>query len=192
MGMRTFNQIMLAAGLAVAVAAPAQATIYDYTMAGNSGLTIANVGVLPGQPPFTGNLLIDTAAGTGTLTGDNGAININFTGNFAGFMGGAAPMNMYNVVINPASSITVGGHTYSLVAPASTHPDMVEFMGSYINLWAEWSSPGCSTCKILGDTIGNITGGGTPVPEPGMVGLMALGVAGLAWQRRRKAPLALA
>ena len=187
--MRMFAKLLLGAGLAMAAAAPAHATIYDYTLAGNNGLTVANVGVLAGQPAFTGNVQIDTTAGTGTFTGDNGAINISFTGNFSSFMGGASPMSMYNIVIDPTSSISFGGHTYTLVSPTSSHPDMLEFQTTAINLWAEWAASGCASCKILGDTTGNITGGGTPVPEPGMVGLMGLGVAALVWQRRRKPAL---
>lgn len=192
--MRLWKTVLIGSGLALAATMPAHAAIYDYTLgASNSmpynGLTIANVGTAPGQPLFNADLKIDTTAGTGTLIGDSGAINIAFTGNFSGFTGGSSPMSMYNIVINPASSITYAGNTYSLVNPAAGHPDMLSFDTTYINFWAEWTASGCSTCKMLGDIDGYITGGGTPVPEPGMIGLMGLGVAGLVWQRRRKPAL---
>ena len=177
----------------------ANAEIFDYTMSGNTGMTIANVGTLPGQQPFTGDLQINTTTGTGTFTGDGGAIKIAFTGNFAGFMGGASPMNMYSIAIDPSSTISFGGHTYSLVNPDSSHPDMLEFEGSYIKLWAEWSAPGCASCQTLGDinggissssggtTSGGTTSGGTAVPEPGMVGLIGLGVVAMMLRRRKTA-----
>lgn len=172
----------------------ANAEIFDYTMSGNTGMTIVNVGTLPGQQPFTGDLQVNTTTGTGTFTGDGGAINIAFTGNFAGFMGGASPMSMYNIAIDPSSSINFGGHTYSLINPDASHPDMLEMEGSYIKLWAEWSAPGCASCQILGDINGGISSssggtssGGTAVPEPGMVGLMGLGVVAMMLRRRKTA-----
>ena len=173
-----------AAVCAVAASSSAFADVYSYTESGGSGLTIANVGVAPGQAPFGATLSLNTATGTGSLVGND--VNINFTGNFAGFTGGASPMGMYNIAIQPGSAITYNGNSYGL--DTTGHQDMLKFMGSSINLWAEWQSASCPACAILGDTVGNIssssTSGGTAVPEPGMVGLMGLGVMALAFRRR--------
>ena len=95
-------------------------------------------------------------------------------------------MNMYNISVLPGSAITYQGNSYGLYSAG--HQEMLKFMGSSINLWAEWQSASCPACAILGDTVGNIssssTSGGTAVPEPGMVGLMGLGVMALAFRRR--------
>lgn len=165
----------------------AHADVYTYTESGSPGLQTYGVGAAPGQVPFNATLTVDTAAGTGSLVGDSGAINIDFTGNFAGFMGGATPMNMYNISIDPASSISLSGHNYVFDA-AGGHQPMLEFLGKTINLWAVWNAPGCASCSLLGDTVSNITSsstGGTAVPEPGVAGLIGLGVLALAFRRRQ-------
>ena len=173
-----------AAVCAVAASSSAYADVYTYTESGGSGLTTFGVGPAPGQGPFNATLTVDTAAGTGSLVGSD--VNVDFSGNFAGFMGGASPMDMYNISILPGSSLSYQGNSYTL-DPAG-HQPMLEFLGSSINLWAEWLSPSCPGCAALGDTVGNITSsstsGGTSVPEPGMVGLMGLGVVALAFRRR--------
>lgn len=182
----------LATGLLAA--APAHAGIYDYTLSGGPGITTYGVGSAPGQGTYSADLKIDTTAGTGTLIGDGGAVNVSFTGNFAGFAGGANPLVTYSVVIDPSSSITYGGHTYGLLNTAPAHVNMIQFQGSSINLWAEWTAAGCPSCSLLGDTTGNISSstssGGTAVPEPGMVGLMGLGAAALVWRRRKALAIA--
>ncbi len=161
-----------AAICALAAASSAHAGVYQYSETG--------VGNTNGAK--TAELTVDTTAGTGSLIGSG--LNISFTGDFSGFTGGAAPSSMYSITIASTSSITDNGHVYTLVDPATVHPDMLKFQGSTINLWATWQSPGYSN---LGDTVGTISSsstGGTAVPEPGMVGLMGLGVLGLAFRRR--------
>jgi len=179
-----------AAFCAVAASSNAYADVYTYTENGGEGLTIANVGIAPNQGPFSATLQVDTATGTGSLVGND--VNIDFTGNFAGFTGGASPTSMYNISILPGSSISYQGNNYTL--DPNGHQDMLKFMGSSINLWAEWQSATCPACAILGDTVGNISSssssGGTAVPEPGMVGLMGLGVMALAFRRRIAAAVA--
>lgn len=165
-----------AAVCALVGASNAYADVYTYTETG-----VGNTG-----GSHTADLTVNTATGAGSLIGSG--LDINFTGNFTGFTGGAAPSSMYTISILPGSSISLGGTTYSLIAPPTSHPDMLEFQGKSINLWAEWSKTGTATGTILYDTIGGIssssTSGGTSVPEPGMVGLMGLGVLGLAFRRR--------
>jgi hypothetical protein len=207
--MKTISKFIAssAAMLGLLAGASAHAEVFDYTLSGGQGLTDYGVGTAPGQVPYSAQLTVDTTAGTGSLVGDGGAINVSFTGNFSGFMGGSSPMNMYDIAINPASSIMYQGNSYSLVNTGAAHPDMLEFMGSSINLWAEWSAAGCNSCSLLGDTIGNISSssggmtssggttssggmtssGGTSVPEPGMVGLMGLGMVALMVRRRKAA-----
>lgn len=177
-----------AAICALAAASNAHADVYQYTETGGPGLTIANVGVAPGQGTLNGTLTVDTAAGTGSLVGTAGngnSFDINFTGHFGSFTGGASPLSSFMIMIQPGSDIVYGGKTYSLVDTGASHPDMLNFeTGKAIRLWAEWQDTGCASCKVLGDLVGTISSGGTPVPEPGMVGLMGLGVLGLAFRRR--------
>ncbi len=173
-----------AAACAFAAGSNAYADVYSYTESGSPGLTIANVGPAPGQAPFSATLTVDTATGNGSLVGND--VNVSFNGNFSGFTGGAMPMDMYNVTILPGSTISYQGNTYTL--DQTGHQDMVTFLGTSINLWGEWLAPSCPSCQMLGDVVGNISSstssGGTAVPEPGMIGLMGLGVIGLVFRRR--------
>ncbi|MBS0254452.1 MAG: PEP-CTERM sorting domain-containing protein [Proteobacteria bacterium] len=103
---------------------------------------------------------------------------------------------MFNISLTPGSTLSYGGATYT---PTAGHQPMLELMGNNINLWAVWSAAGCASCATLGDTLKNIdptgythtpaggSSGGVAVPEPGMVGLMGLGVAALVARRRRGA-----
>lgn len=190
--MSTFYRIAwrsAAAICAVAASSSAYADVYSYTESGGTGLSIADVGAAPGQAPYAATLTVDTSAGTGSLVGND--VNVSFSGDFSGFTGGSSPSNMYNISILPGSSVTYQGNSYS---ETGGHQDMLTFLGTSINLWARWQSASCPSCAILGDTVGNIssssTSGGTSVPEPGMVGLMGLGVMALAFRRRFAAAVA--
>ena len=174
---------ILAGAAAIVMAGQAHAAVYTYGLTGGAGFTVYGVGTAPGQPNTDSTLTIDTTAGTGSVIGS--AINAAFTGDFSTFTGGAAPSGMFNINITPTSTLTYQGNTYQ-VSPL--HQPMLELLGSSINLWAVWTSPGCSSCATLGDTLKNVsssTTGGTQVPEPGMIGLMGLGAAALVWRRRR-------
>ena len=63
-----------------------------------------------------------------------------------------------------------------------------------VMLWSYWGPAGCDKCTNIGDYVYKAvswqtvpsSSGGTSVPEPGMVGLMGLGVMGMAFARRRR------
>lgn len=169
---------------ALVTASSAQAAVYSYSESGGEGLTFFNVGPATPQNPFSATFTVDTSTGKCSVIGSG--VDVTFTGNFSAFTGGSSPSGTYNVTIDPTSNIVYNGNTYTLVA-TPTHADMIIFQGSSINLWGEWAATGCGSCQNLGDTVGNISSsstGGTAVPEPGMVGLMGLGVLGLAFRRR--------
>lgn len=163
----------------------ANATIYTYTLSGGTGLAFINSGKAPNQATFAGTLVVDTRRGTGTFTG--GGVDASFTGDFSRFVGGARPTAMFDINISSSSSITYANKTYRVI---NAHQPMLDFETTAVNLWAVWAVSGCPSCAQLGDTVVNISGYSvsdedTPVPEPGVVGLVGLGAAAL-WLRRRK------
>ena len=168
--------VALAIAQTIGFADVARADIYTY------GLSAGGAG---GQ---AATLTIDTVAGTGSVIG--GAINAAFTGNFSSFSGGTAPSGMFNIAMPATSTITSGGQTFYANA---THQQMLDVYASSINLWSYWGSAACPSCSSQGDQNFGLSGSythtpaGTSVPEPGMFGLMGLGVAALAFRRRRGA-----
>lgn len=164
---------------ALALATPASAGIFKYNLSNG------------------GTLTIDSTAMTGSLIASD--INATFSGaGLASFTGGFnIPTFGTNITIDPSSWRIVNGVTY---VPNMNHQQMLE-TGNYpgmwgagtnqINLWSYWGTQACPTCNVLGDYLATATGystsGGTSVPEPGVAGLMALGLAGMAFARRRRA-----
>jgi hypothetical protein len=70
----------------------------------------------------------------------------------------------------------------------TTHPQKLIIQGANVNLWAWWGNPiiGGDYLTTIKSYSVNSTSGGTPVPEPGMLGLFAAGLAGLAFARRKR------
>jgi len=116
----------------------------------------------------TGDVLtINTTSGTGTLVGPTG--NVSFSGNFSSFTGGATPnLSGMNITITPTSYLNYGnqyntntyiapqtGVKYTLIAPTSTHPDMLTITNGSVMLWAEWQG---NNGIILGDQTSTTTG----------------------------------
>ncbi len=168
-----------AALAAMVMAAPASAAVYTYGMSGN------------------GTLTINTTTKSGTWKAPD--FDVQFTSNdFANFTGGLKP-NFTAILDQLTGTYTVGGKvlTPNPKGKFDVHPQKLIFNGtSTVNLWAWWGNP-----ISAGDYIkhirrvnvthpGTTSSGGTPVSEPGMLGLFALGLMGL-WaggRRRRVAP----
>ena len=161
-----------AASLAgLVLANPASAAVYTYNTSRGSVLTI------------------DTVAMTGSMIGAD--INATFSGaGLATFAGGFnLPSFMTNIAINPTSWRTVAGVTY---IPNTNHQQMLETGAAAggtnaINLWSYWGTAACPSCNYQGDYVDTAlsSSGGTSVPEPGITGLLALGLLGAAFARRR-------
>lgn len=159
--------IALAAS-SLAAAAPASATIFEYTMNDGDVLTI------------------NTANGTGSWKGDD--ISTHFTGDFSGFKGGANPSFKFTL-----SSLTgtreIGGVTYAATNQNGnrTHPFMLKTQGKHnkVNLWSWWGHP-----VVAGDYIRKIKHYKVKPPvdvaAPGVLGLFGLALVALGFGRRRR------
>ena len=152
-----------AAVAAVTLSNPASAALFTYNQTNGDVLTI------------------DNQSGIGTLKGAN--INTTFTSDdFKTFQGGAKPSGLMFILATLDGTRTVGGVAYA-DNPSHTQKLLFESRGR-VNLWSYWGNP-----VVAGDyitTIGSYTPP-TPVPAPGILGLFGLGLAGLAFGRRRKA-----
>lgn len=167
------NKILAAAAAAfaaVATATPASAAIYTYTMTNNSVLSINS----------------DTKSAT--FKGSD--IDVSMTSAaFATFPGGALPF--FTAVLSSLDGTRLINGKQVTDNPKdanTTHPQKLIIEGKDVNLWAWWGNPiigGDYLTKIKSYSV-NSTSGGTSVPEPGMLGLMAAGLAGLACARRKR------
>ena len=163
--MTFLKQAAFAASLmAAAVATPASAAIYEYTMTNGSVLSI------------------NTDTSSATFTGTD--INTTMTSaSFATFTGGAMPVFSY-VLDSLDGTRLINGRlvTDNPLYVDTTHPQKLIFERTGdVNLWAWWGDP-----IIGGDYITHIASYRADVPEPGALGLMALGLGGVAIARRRR------
>lgn len=164
--------ISIAATSAV-IAAPASATIFEYTM-GNGDI-----------------VTIDSDNGTGSWKGR--LIDTEFTGDFSGFTGGATPSFMFTLAtLTGERSINGTTYTPTNVNGTRTHPFMLKSKnsGTKLNLWSWWGDP-----VVAGDYIRTIAGYRvvpTDVPAPGALGLFGLALIALGFGRRRRIKLAAA
>jgi hypothetical protein len=161
---------------AVSVAMPASAAIYTYTMTNNSVLSI------------------NSTSQSATFTGSD--INASMTSAaFAAFPGGALP-NFTAVLISLDGTRLINGKwvTDNPLYATTTHPQKLIMDGKNVNLWAWWGNPiiGGDYLTTIKSYTFNSTTGGTSVPEPGMLGLLAAGLGGLALARRRRSKAAAA
>jgi hypothetical protein len=158
------------AAASMLAAAPASATIFEYTF-GNGDL-----------------LTIDTETQVGTWTGDQ--IDAKFTSaDFATFEGGASPTSM--AAIDSIGGTRVINGNVEEVSTSPRHPEKLILDGSRFNLWANWGNP---IVRGGGDYVRTTNGftqidPGTDVPAPGMLALfgMALAALGLRSRRRKQA-----
>jgi PEP-CTERM motif len=161
--------LIIAAAMAALAASPASAAIYTYTQSNGD------------------KLVINSDTKSGTMTGTK--INVSFTSDdFANFTGGAKPS--FSATLSSLDGTRLVNGTWLTDNPkdaTTTHPQKLIFSPTDVNLWAWWGNP-----IKAGDYIthyGSYTAsssGGTQVPAPGMVGLFALGAAGLVYRRRRQ------
>lgn len=154
-----------------AFAAPASATIFEYTMNDGDVLTI------------------DTANNTGSWVGDD--IKTTFTGDFSQFQGGRNPSFSFTLT-SLEGTREIGGGTFTPTNRNGnrTHPFMLKSKnnGQKINLWSWWGDP-----VVAGDYIRKIADYSvtppTEVPAPGVLGLFSLALIALGFGRRRRTQL---
>lgn len=163
--------IALAASGAV-MAAPASATVFEYTM--KSGDT----------------LIIDTENGTGSWKGNK--IDATFTGDFSGFQGGANPSFMFTLSSLEGTRI-VKGKTVEATNKLGNNVYKQKLKtgnGNTVNLWTWWGDP-----VVSGDYVRKIAGFKIiphEVPAPGVLGLFSLALIALGFGRRRRTRFAKA
>jgi hypothetical protein len=165
---------VLAATAALAMATPAAASVYTYTMTNGSVLTI------------------NSATATGTMIGSG--INATFTSaDFSTFTGGDKP-NFMTTLTSLTGSRSENGATYLPNLTDKVHPPILKIGQpaggeGKINLWAIWTNAGGASIGDYLTTIKSYTPpsstGGTDVPAPAMPILLGLGALGLAYRARR-------
>ncbi|MEZ5742248.1 MAG: PEP-CTERM sorting domain-containing protein [Sphingomonadaceae bacterium] len=148
--------------------APAAADVFTYNMTNGDTLSINS----------------DTQSATYV----GSTIDVSMTSaDFASFAGGANPT--FTAVLSSLDGLRLIGGKWLTDNPKNvdtTHPQKLIFEGNgRVNLWAWWGDP-----IVGGDYIKNIGSYShtptNPVPEPGMLGLLALGAGGVAFARRRR------
>lgn len=162
--------LALAAGSMMA-AAPASATIFEYTMNDGDILTI------------------DTDLGTGSWIGDD--MNVLFEGeDLKSFTGGATPSFM-GTLTNMTGTRTIRGVDYTPTRQNGSryHPWMLKTTSHPgFNLWSWWGDP-----VIAGDYVRKIADYKVvDVPAPGALGLLGLALVALGFGRRRRRETAAA
>ncbi len=166
------NKVMKPAAIALAastmaVATPASAEIFEYTLSNGHVLTI------------------NTDTQTGSYRGDQ--VNAAFESpDFANFEGGERPSFMATLTSITGTRI-LNGETVN-VSSDPRHPEMLKTKndGTRWNLWANWGDP-----IVAGDFVSK-TVSYAEVPAPGMLGLFGLALIALGFGRRRRSKVTAA
>lgn len=166
------NKMKIMSGIAaiamgLAMSTPASAAIYSYTMTNNDVLAINS--------------------DTGSATFKGATIDASMTSSaFNTFAGGINPT--FTAVLSALDGTRLIGGQWITDNPLyadTTHPQKLIMSGSGINLWAWWGNPITGGDYLTTIKSYSVTPG-TSVPEPGMAGLLAVGIAGLVLGRRRR------
>lgn len=166
--MRKILKLVMAAAMAsgLMAAAPASATIFEYTMTNGDLLTI------------------NSETESATWKGDS--IDVTMTSSdFASFTGGENPSFMA-VLSSLDGTRIINGQSYTDNPKNinTTHPQKLIGMGdkSKFNLWAWWGDPirGGDYVRSIGSY------SASQVPAPGMAALFALALAMIGFGRRRR------
>ncbi len=203
--MKKFKSLKIAAIVAatsLTTMAHAQVFSYNTTLGGNP--VVLSVDTNNGTASYTGSGTNATFTGADfssfnpadprgnfTFTGASGVINNAGTNLTPDALGGGAPRIIFNSsgttqlwvrALDPSGTpapFDLPG-SFSPLPPSSTSSGGLSSTGGF------GGSGGSSVPTGGSSSGGSSSGGGTSVPAPGILGLLGLGLAGLAFGRRRK------
>ena len=195
--MKKINSLKIAAIISAAsftTIAQAQVFSYNNTLGGSPVILTVDVGAGTANYSGSGTNVTYTGgnfssfdpaspSGSFSFTGVSGTINsggatltpVIGSGPARIRFNGVSSTNLWTRAVDPtgtASAFDIPG-TFSLIPPTSTSSGGL-------------SSTGGTGSSSSGGSSGGGSSGGTSVPAPGVLGLLGLGLAGLAFGRRRK------
>lgn len=175
--MKNKLDMIIGALLLICLSTPATATVHSFSLNGGYTLTINS----------------DTNEGSFVGGPVSNSVSVTFTSEaFSNFQGGLTPPSGKYILQTLEGKRIVDGADYYPLATA--HDYQVVFDGTRgVNFWAVWRS---ATDTTHGDfhlvidhyTFAEPDPNVTDVPEPGLLGLLTLGVGGLLFGRRRRRP----
>ena len=131
-----------------------------------------------------------------SLSGSAGCLTSSLTGGAGtAFAGGPATLGCPSFTTSFTLASLPGGSTGIYTAGSNAEVALIPFgAGQIVTLGWDWfnaapngSNGAADWVPVLGNAITEVAGTTTPVPEPGTLAIMGLGLAGLGFARRRKA-----